>query len=687
MEANIIEKTISVEDVRVMDSVEVLGGREMYKGDTGKSAYEIAVANGFRGTEEEWLESLRAVGDVTLKVTPVKVHFPYKGYYTDDDSVYRNDSGDCIIIETEKHVIMIDCGVKQTRSALVNYMVDNNLTKIDYFIITHYHGDHLGNTVGIPYILDNASIDTSSIQFLLPHGLIDYNQFVGHDMTAEWATGKGYDDWYRNYFDENNISYRHPVEGEKLIIDDCTLTFNNLSEEYFAEYYTSTDDMVNEDTGKTRYNNFSMVVQMQHEKNKFLFAADLEYTAESLIYPLIESPDVLKIQHHSLNNTCDDNFLQKLAPKYSVVMEYAVNVVSDTCRRETLNKARLTGTVFSSSLNGDIVITSDKYGLYAWSENGSINEPHYRTLDNGSGLQQGDDIDTITQLGEYFSRNAAFSKTLVNSPITDSGFKLIVERTSPGNVAGLRQTIVASNRTNAAVLTRCYYNEWYPWVSQTPLSDGFLIPSGADLNDYVDNITYRTADATISKSLVNAPSDLDSAIKLINHSVTEHTVKQIILTGSVEPQCFYIRNLHKTDSSYNTPWYKFTGEKSDNVLWEGTAVMTADEIIELSEGISDQRSGIVLIWSYYKDGAGANQWWNTTFIPKYFATDMLNSGISLMLTSTPTTENMIAPKYVYITADNKIKGYAGNSNIGIQSSNSGAKINSGSFALRRVIGV
>ena len=30
------------------------------KGDDGKSAYEIAVAHGFVGSEEEWLESLSA---------------------------------------------------------------------------------------------------------------------------------------------------------------------------------------------------------------------------------------------------------------------------------------------------------------------------------------------------------------------------------------------------------------------------------------------------------------------------------------------------------------------------------------------------------------------------------------------------------------------------------------------------
>lgn len=36
-----------------------LAGAGALKGDEGKSAYEVAKANGFSGTEIEWLESLR----------------------------------------------------------------------------------------------------------------------------------------------------------------------------------------------------------------------------------------------------------------------------------------------------------------------------------------------------------------------------------------------------------------------------------------------------------------------------------------------------------------------------------------------------------------------------------------------------------------------------------------------------
>jgi hypothetical protein len=35
----------------------------------GYSAYEVALIHGFEGTEEQWLESLQAVGSVYAKVT------------------------------------------------------------------------------------------------------------------------------------------------------------------------------------------------------------------------------------------------------------------------------------------------------------------------------------------------------------------------------------------------------------------------------------------------------------------------------------------------------------------------------------------------------------------------------------------------------------------------------------------
>lgn len=42
-----------------LESLKGKDGRDGEKGEDGKSAYEIAVENGFEGTEQEWLESLK----------------------------------------------------------------------------------------------------------------------------------------------------------------------------------------------------------------------------------------------------------------------------------------------------------------------------------------------------------------------------------------------------------------------------------------------------------------------------------------------------------------------------------------------------------------------------------------------------------------------------------------------------
>lgn len=40
---------------------ETLEGQGALKGNDGKSAYDIAVENGFSGTEEEWIKSLQGI--------------------------------------------------------------------------------------------------------------------------------------------------------------------------------------------------------------------------------------------------------------------------------------------------------------------------------------------------------------------------------------------------------------------------------------------------------------------------------------------------------------------------------------------------------------------------------------------------------------------------------------------------
>lgn len=531
----------------------------------------------------------------------VKVHFPFRGY----------DTGDCTIIETEKHIIMIDCGEKvenvsgnkSSTDILIEYMVANKLTKIDYFIVSHFHSDHLGaksssTPYGLQELFADSRINTAGTKFILPHKGIDYSKFLGYSGST--PTAKTLESRVKELC-TGERSYYYPVDNEELSVDDCLLTFHNIGANYYEAYYAVTDGTMNEATTKTRYNNFSMVVQMRHGNNRFLFTGDIDKAAQEMIVEVIDNPDVVKIEHHGLNYSTNDDYLNVIAPKYAIVMEYDVHIDGDTERRETFNKARLTGTVFSSNLNGNVVIVSQNNTLAATAERGNANELHYRTLDSGKGLSYNDDLNNITKPGEYFSWGTNLTATLKNCVVKEGSFKLVVELLSIGQKSGVRQTIIVDGDYDAAVYSRAQsgYNSttWSPWSCESPFAKAITLAENTDLNDCLDNVTYRAVDGALAATLKNAPEGLDSKIKVINHSLGSADVKQIIITSNSTNQVFYTRYAHRTDSSKNSSWYRFEGFNANSTV--------ADYVVE--EGTSGK-------WTYRKWASGVAEAWGTVTI-------------------------------------------------------------------------
>lgn len=122
----------------------------------------------------------------------------------------------------------------------------------------------------------------------------------------------------------------------------------------------------------------------------------------------------------------------------------------------------------------------------------------------------------------------------------------------------------------------------------------------------------------------------------------------------------------------------------NKVLWSSTGYyMSEAQTATLSEAISAQANGVVLIWSEYTDGASVNANFNMQFIPKYFVSAFAAKGVGTIVTSA--TLNIVASKYVYIS-DTSITGYSTN-NTGATTVDSGITRTSKNFVLRAVIGV
>lgn len=181
--------------------------------------------------------------------------------------------------------------------------------------------------------------------------------------------------------------------------------------------------------------------------------------------------------------------------------------------------------------------------------------------------------------------------------------------------------------------------------------------SGAYTNSGVSAMTYD--DASKTRLLAFASDSANSVYNQVNLYPTKTTMnKPLVLNG-------------------------ITHTGKNKVLWSGGYYMSDTQTATLSEAISAQPNGIVLLWSYYVDGASDNSNFRPYFIPKQFVASHPGKGVSMFMTNG--TMSIAASKYVYIS-DTSIKGHSNNSSAAADKA-CGITSTPKNFVLRYVIGV
>lgn len=107
------------------------------------------------------------------------------------------------------------------------------------------------------------------------------------------------------------------------------------------------------------------------------------------------------------------------------------------------------------------------------------------------------------------------------------------------------------------------------------------------------------------------------------------------------------------------------------VLWTGAEYMSDKQTATLSENISKQKHGVVLIFSFFESNVAQNYSFVHFFVPKEFLNLHYGAGCQF----TMTWNNIITEKYLYFNSNN-IKGADSNVNG-----------NNKRFVMRYVIGV
>lgn len=387
--------------------------------------------------------------------------------------------GDCSLIIGSKN-ILIDVGNQRNCETLINYLQENNINKLDYIILSHYHDDHIGGTQaeGLLTLLTQSFIDFSSCKVILPHKNINYSQFIPLSTDNVFRTRE---QLIIQMLNTNNIQYEFATEGQEIeLSQNEKLTFYNCDINYYNDYYNYLLDAYGNNVGYTNYNNFSLITKYEHFNNVVFFTGDIEKLAENKNYQHFKNCNILKVEHHGLNCESDLNYLNQLNPKYAVVCnsqyyDNPTDFAHPTIFQVTSKGAKLFTTRNS---NKSIIFNSTYNGIIAENETKTnLNNMQY-DLWSGQEILDGDDLNNYIIPGIYNSNNNARSQTLLHVPLSlsgnkmvVSGFKLIVENLQGYNNY-LRQTILTSNDNGTcSVYIRDTFEgsfENVPWRIITP---------------------------------------------------------------------------------------------------------------------------------------------------------------------------------------------------------------------------
>jgi len=233
--------------------------------------------------------------------------------------------GDGILIRTGDGDIVIDAGPSSTEDEFVNYLKEQGVDSIEYFVLTHPHADHIG---GADAVLEEFDVK----RVLLPKT----------DCTTSMY-----------------MKVLGLIEEE-----ECAVIESKVFETYTLGDFKMTVLAPN-GIDYSGYNDYSVVLRAELGNTSVLLTGDAEKVSENemmdKIDPSLLDCDVLKAGHHGSSTSTIKAFFDAVSPEYAVI-SCGVNNEHGHPHSETMDTLKdleTAGKLYRTDLLGSVVFITD----------------------------------------------------------------------------------------------------------------------------------------------------------------------------------------------------------------------------------------------------------------------------------------------------------------------------------------
>lgn len=231
----------------------------------------------------------------------------------------KQDIGDCTIVGVDKkHWFIIDCFNSSIGDGGINSikatMQENNITKFEFLLITHWHKDHYGNAIRL---MKEKLVEKVYVQDVskYPNGIPGTFGMPAQSLRDMYNT-------HKTIADQNAIRMTPAPTGEEDFHGAKLVFYNNAEDDIRLH---------NADWVSGDYNNTCIGLTVSYIGRNFVTQADGGLAMMNRFAPILPANvDLLKSNHHSITNMPWS--FKKVNPTDAVVTANRYQMASDAQR-------------------------------------------------------------------------------------------------------------------------------------------------------------------------------------------------------------------------------------------------------------------------------------------------------------------------------------------------------------------